>query len=62
MKTYTLTAAEAEIYDGDDESLMHDLMADLRRRFGRVAGGEPVETEVCHPDGYVIEQYTHQYQ
>ena len=58
-KTYTLTAAEAAIYDGNDEPKTHALIADLCQRFGRIAGGSPVETEVRHPDGFVVEQYTH---
>jgi hypothetical protein len=57
-KTYTLTAAEAAIYDGNDDAKTHALMADLRKRFGRIAGGAPVQTEVRHPDGFVVEQYT----
>ena len=56
-KTYTLTAAEAAMYDSNDEQTSR-LMADLRKRFGRIAGGAPVETEVQHPDGFVVEQYT----
>ena len=58
MNTYTLTAAEAAIYDSANDSEIAALMADLRRRYGRVAGGLPVTTEVRHPDGYVVEQYT----
>lgn len=56
--TYTLTAAEASIYDGDDDKKISRLMTDLRARFGRVAGGLPVGAEVRHPDGFVVEQYT----
>ena len=52
-KTYTLTATEAAIYDSDDEKT-NGLMADLRQRFGRIAGGSPVETEVRHPDGFMV--------
>ena len=55
--TYTLSVLEVALYEGDDEQT-NRLMADLRKRFGRVAGGSPVETEVRHPDGYVVEQYT----
>ena len=58
IQTYTLTAAEAAIYDGGDESKTNTLMSDLRKRFGRIAGGSPVETEVRHQDGFVVEQYT----
>lgn len=57
-KTYTLTAAEASLYDSNDDEKTSRLMADLRKRFGRVAGGSPVETEVRHPDGFVVEHYT----
>ena len=56
--TYTLTAAEAASYDSDDHERMSKLRRSLRARFGRVAGGEPVSTEVCHPDGYVVEAYS----
>ena len=57
-KTYTLTAAETAMYDSDDDRQIHQLRASLQQRFGRVAGGSPVETEVRHPDGFVVEQYT----
>ena len=56
-KTYTLTTAEASMYDSNDEQTIR-LMTDLRKRFGRIAGGAAVETEVQHPDGFVVEQYT----
>lgn len=57
-KTYTLTAAEAARYDSNNDATVAALTADLRKRFGRPAGGAPIETEVRHPDGFVIEQYT----
>lgn len=56
-KTYTLTAKEAALYDGDDEQ-SDKLLHGLRERFGEIAGGRPVTTEVRHPDGFVVEQYT----
>jgi len=58
-ETYTLTAAEAAMYDSQDDEQTSRLMTDLRARFGRIAGGAPVQTEVRHPDGFVVEQYTH---
>ena len=57
-ETYTLTAAEAAMYDSQDDEQTSRLMTDLRARFGRIAGGAPVQTEVRHPDGFVVEQYT----
>ena len=57
-KTYTLTAAEAAVYDSSDDEKTSRLMTDLRERFGHIAGGAAVQTEVRHPDGFVIEQYT----
>lgn len=57
MNTYTLTNTEAAEYDADGERA-DNLLASLRQRFGRPTGGLPVETEVLHPDGYVVEQYT----
>lgn len=58
MKTYTLTKAETRIYDSSNDEKTSGLMADLRKRFGRVAAGEPVETEVRHPDGFVVSAHT----
>ena len=57
MKTYTLTTAETVVYDADDDDRLQQLRASLRERFGAVAGGLPVTTEVRHPDGFVVEQY-----
>lgn len=54
MKTYELTAAEASRYDADDAQISNEL----RARFGRLAAGEPVTTEVVHPDGYVVSAHT----
>ena len=56
-KTYTLTTAEAAIYDSNDGEKTNSLMSDLRKRFGSIAGGSPVKTEVRHPDGFVVAQY-----
>ena len=58
MITITLTTEQAARYDSDDESESRALCADLRRDYGRIAAGEPVETEVLHPDGYVISAHT----
>ncbi len=57
MHTYTLNQAEVELYDSEDDSQVQELMSILRARYGRPAGGAPVQTEVWHPDGFVIEQY-----
>jgi len=57
MNTYRLTSQEARQYDDGGEQTDH-LMADLRSRFGRLAAGEPVTTEVRHPDGYIVGAYT----
>jgi hypothetical protein len=54
MKTYTLTAAEVARYDSGDDEINSRLSAELLNRFGPLAAGEPVTTEVVHPDGYVI--------
>lgn len=58
MKTYTLTGPEARIYDESDDEHISDLMSQLRRRFGPLAAGEPVETEVRHPEGFVVSAHT----
>jgi len=56
--TYTLTHSEAAQYDSDDDTQIDALRASLRTRFGRVSGGDPVTTEVRHPDGFTVEAYT----
>ena len=51
--SYTLTAAEAAVYDAGDDVAMRALLDSLTARFGRrddAAGA----TEVYHPDGYVV--------
>lgn len=58
MTTYTLTTAEAQDYDSDDDQIVFLLMRSLRNRFGQISGGRKVTTEVLHPDGFVVEQYT----
>lgn len=58
MKTYTLTTEQAERYDSDDDRVTSALLAELRREYGRIAAGEPVETEVRHPDGFVVSAHT----
>lgn len=58
MKTVTLTPEQAARYDSDDESVTAALMAELRREYGRIATGEPAETEVRHPSGYVVSAHT----
>ena len=55
MQTYTLTETEAHMYDSCDEEITHQLIADLRKRFGRL---EPVETDVRHPDGFIVSAHT----
>lgn len=57
MHSYTLTAKEAAMYDSTDERQQRELMSSLASRFGRPAGGRPIDTEIYHPDGYVIEAY-----
>lgn len=61
MKTIRLTAVESKIYDNGDDEQINRLMANLRSRYGRIAAGDPVDTEVIHPDGFVVEQYTSRY-
>jgi hypothetical protein len=56
-KTYVLTPTEADIYDNGDDEQVNRLLIDLRKRFGPIAGGLPVETEVLHPEGFLIEQF-----
>lgn len=58
MNNYTLTTAEAASYDSEDDRKIHALMRDLRSRFGEIAGGRTVTTEVTHPDGFVVEHFT----
>ena len=58
MQTITLTPEQAARYDSDDESISSALLAELRPTYGRSAAGEAVETEIRHPDGYIIECYT----
>lgn len=55
--TYTLTAAEAAVYDGRSDGDKADLRRSLAERFGRVGGPGAHGVEVVHPDGYVIEAY-----
>lgn len=54
MKTITLTPAQAEKYDAEDDSVTAELMAELRREYGPIAAGEPVAIEVLHPEGFVV--------
>jgi len=58
MKTVTLTTEQAARYDSDDDSVTSALMAELRREHGRIAAGEPVETEIRHPDGSVVSAHS----
>jgi hypothetical protein len=58
MKAYTLTPDEARVVLDGDDAQVAVLDRSLRQRFGRPAGGMPVDTEVRHPDGWVYEQYT----
>lgn len=51
MKSYTLTAGEAAVYDSGDDAAGLALLADLRARF------EGTGTEVYHPSGFVVEAY-----
>jgi len=54
---YILNEEEAKTYDSDDDEQIHQLSVSLRQRFDTPAAGRPVDTEVQHPSGYVIEQY-----
>lgn len=58
MTTYTLTTDEAQRYDDGDDAVQADLSRELRARFGRLAAGEPVDTEVRHPDGFIVSAHT----
>jgi len=61
-ETYTLSAEEAKLYDGDDQTL-RELDGILTAKFGKVSGSEfsqyaeDTRTEVYHPDGFVIDVY-----
>lgn len=58
MRTITLTTEQAARYDSDDDAVTSALMAELRREYGRIAAGEPVEVEVRHPDGFVVSAHS----
>ena len=51
MKAYTLTTAEAAVYDSGDDAAGLELLRDLRGRFGGS------DTEVYHPEGFVVIHY-----
>lgn len=58
MLTVTLTPAQTLRYDSTNDEVSAALMAELRRQYGRIAAGEPVETEVRHPDGFIVSAHT----
>jgi hypothetical protein len=58
QQTYTLTADEARIYDSRDDRAAKELFRSLRERFGEVGSHNSNVTEVYHPDGHIVGQFS----
>lgn len=58
MLTITLTRAQTRRYESDDDEIVEGLITELHRTYGRTAAFEPAETEVLHPDGWIVSKHT----
>jgi len=56
MNVYILDQKEVDMYDSNDEEQVYLLFKSFRQRFG-FSSCNRVDTEIRHPDGFVIGHY-----